>query len=154
MKKGFLVVVLIFLSGSLFAQGIFPESDAEKNQAFVYNLLRMYTLKKDKKMLVQEYLNAFEQHPELLQQAESNFATIFENKADYQMLEAALIKKVRKKKSLEVYQQLLIWQYMQQEDYETALKLLIAQDKRIRDDGGIMYNNIRTSHQTKPIRLP
>jgi outer membrane protein assembly factor BamD (BamD/ComL family) len=107
---------------------------------FTYELLSIYRYKKDKNMLVQEYLNALPGIPQLLPQAESVLATIFEDNTDYQMLQSALLKKIQKEPQTEIYSKLLIWQYLQQQEYDMALRQLIAQDKRLKDDGAILFN--------------
>ncbi|TDQ06595.1 tetratricopeptide repeat protein [Pedobacter metabolipauper] len=114
------------------------------NQAFTYDLLSIYRFKKDKNMLIQEYLNALAAMPELLPQAESVLSNVFEDNADYQLLQAALLKKIQKEPQVETYTKLLIWQYLQQQDYEMALRQLIAQDKRTKDDGAILFNSANT----------
>lgn len=114
------------------------------NKPFTYELLSIYRYKKDKNMLVQEYINALPQMPQLLPQAESVLSTIFEDNADYQILQAALLKKIQKEPQTEIYNKLLIWQYLQQQEYEMALRQLIAQDKRIKDDGSILFNTANT----------
>jgi len=112
----------------------------DDEKLFTYELLSIYRFKKDKNLLIQEYLNALGDIPELLPQAESVLSNILEDKGDYQILQGALLKKIQKAPQVEVYNKLLIWQYMQQEEYEIALRQLIAQDKRIKDDGSILFN--------------
>ena len=111
---------------------------------FTYELLSIYRYKKDKQMLIQEYLNVLPTMPELLPQAENALATVFEDPSDYQLLQSALLKKIQKDPQNEVYAQLLIWQYLQQQEYEMALRQLIAQDKRIKDDGAILFQTANT----------
>lgn len=106
---------------------------------FSYEVLSIYRYKKDKNMLIQEYVNALSSMPQLLSQAETVLASVFENNADYQILQGALLKKIQKEPEAIVYTQLLIWQYLQQQEYETALRQLIAQDKRVKDDGSVLY---------------
>jgi len=113
-------------------------------QLFTYELITVYRLKKDKNMLVQEYLNALPAMPDLLPQAENVLSTVFEDNADYQILQTALLKKIQKDPQTEIYTRLLIWQYLQQQQYEMALRQLIAQDKRIKDDGSILFNAANT----------
>ncbi|WP_316812684.1 tetratricopeptide repeat protein [Pedobacter heparinus] len=114
------------------------------DKPFTYELLSIYRYKKDKNMLVQEYINALPQMPQLLPQAESVLSSIFEDNSDYQILQAALLKKIQKEPQTEIYTKLLIWQYLQQQEYEMALRQLIAQDKRTKDDGGILFNTAGT----------
>ncbi len=116
---------------------------------FTYELLSIYRYKKNKNMLVQEYLNALPEMPQLLPQAENVLSTVFENKADYQILQSALLKKIQKEPQTEIYTTLLIWQYLQQQEYEMVLKQLIAQDKRIKDDGSTLFNTANTFLENK-----
>jgi TolA-binding protein len=129
------------LTISVFLQG---RKALGNEQAFVYELLRIYQVRRNKVMLVEEYLNAFETMPELLQPAESAFAVIFDSPADYISLQNALYRKIQKYPAKEVYSQMLIWQFLQQQEYDMALRQLIAQDKRLKDDGGILFNTIET----------
>ncbi|SHF66855.1 tetratricopeptide repeat protein [Pedobacter caeni] len=125
------------------------------NKPFTFELLSIYRYKKDKNMLIQEYLNALPEMPQLLPQAESVLSTVFEDNADYQLLQTALLKKIQKEPQTEIYTKLLIWQYLQQQEYEMALRQLIAQDKRIKDDGAILYQTANTflSNQAFPVAI-
>lgn len=125
------------------------------NKPFTFELLSIYRYKKDKNMLIQEYLNALPEMPQLLPQAESVLSTVFEDNADYQLLQAALLKKIQKEPQTEIYTKLLIWQYLQQQEYEMALRQLIAQDKRTKDDGTILYQTANTflSNQAYPVAI-
>lgn len=125
------------------------------NKPFTFELLSIYRYKKDKNMLIQEYLNALPDMPQLLPQAESVLSTVFEDNSDYQLLQTALLKKIQKEPQTEIYTKLLIWQYLQQQEYETALRQLIAQDKRIKDDGAILYQAANTflSNQAFPVAI-
>lgn len=119
------------------------------DKLFTYELLSIYRYKKDKNMLVQEYLSALAATPQLLLQAQSAIASVFEEKADYRILQAALLKKIQKEPEVMVFTKLLIWQYLQQQEYEMALRQLIAQDKRIKDDGFILYTSANTFLENK-----
>ncbi|RZK79828.1 MAG: tetratricopeptide repeat protein [Pedobacter sp.] len=119
------------------------------DKLFVYDLIGLYRFKKDKNMLVQEYVAILGTMPELLPQAESVLSQIFEEKSDYAILQAALLKKIQKEPQTEIYTKLLIWQYLQQQEYEMALRQLIAQDKRIKDDGFILLNAANTFLENK-----
>jgi len=109
------------------------------DKAFVYELLSIYRYKKDKAMLIQEYLNILPSTPELLPQAQSVLAGVFEDNNDYQLLQSALLKRIQKEPQTEIYIELLTWQYIQQQEYEMALRQLIAQDKRTKGNGEQIY---------------
>ncbi|MGM9479199.1 tetratricopeptide repeat protein [Pedobacter sp. GSP4] len=113
-------------------------------QLFTFELLNIYRFKKDKPMLMQEYLDALATMPQLLPQAEAVLASIFEDKNDYQTFQAAILKKVQKLPDAEIYIQLLTWNYIQQQEFDMALRQLIAFDKRTKADGGTLFNAIYT----------
>lgn len=134
------------LAISTFLQG---RKVLNNDQLFIFELISIYRFKKDKNMLVQEYVTALATMPEILQQAESVLSTVFENKSDYLILQTALLKKIQKEPGVEVYSKLLIWQYLQQQEFDMALRQLIAQDKRIRDDGFLILNTANTFLENK-----
>ncbi|WP_316785661.1 tetratricopeptide repeat protein [Pedobacter frigiditerrae] len=113
-------------------------------QMFQFELLSIYRFKKDKQMLIQEYINVLASTPQLLPQAQGVLASVFEDNADYQLLQNALLKKIQKDPQTEVYTELLTWQYIQQQQYEMALRQLIAQDKRTKGDGNLLFSTAYT----------
>jgi tetratricopeptide (TPR) repeat protein len=114
------------------------------DQLFGFELLSIYRYKKDKVMLIQEYINVLTTTPQLLPQAQNALASVFEDNKDFQLLQAALLKKIQKDPQAEVFTEMLIWQYIQQQDYEMALRQLIAQDKRTKGDGVFIFNTANT----------
>lgn len=118
-------------------------------QAFIYELISIYRFKKNKVKLIEEYMAVLAQTPQLLPQAQSAFASVFEENSDYQLLQSALLKKIQKTPDVEVFNQLLIWQFLQQQQYEMALRQLLAQDKRIKDDGALLFNTANTFMSNK-----
>jgi tetratricopeptide (TPR) repeat protein len=123
--------ILVFLQG----RKVFNDE-----KMFVYELLSIYRFKKDKQALIQEYISALSIEPLLLPQAQNVLASVFEDKNDYQLLQSALLKKIQKNPEIEAYNELLTWQFIQQQEYEMALRQLIAQDKRTKGDGSSLYN--------------
>jgi tetratricopeptide (TPR) repeat protein len=126
---------------SVFLQGRKVLAD---EQLFTFDLLSIYRYKKNKPMLVQEYLNILGTLPQMLPQAQNTFASVFEDDSDYQLLQLALFKKIQKEPQLEVFSEMLIWQFVQQKEYELALRQLIAQDKRTNGNGITLYNTANT----------
>jgi len=114
------------------------------DQLFAFELLNIYRFKKDKPMLMQEYLDAMGTMPQLLPQAEAVLASIFEDKNDYQTFQAAILRKIQKEPDAEIYIQLLTWNYIQQQEFDMALRQLVAYDKRTKADGGTLFNAIYT----------
>ncbi|MCZ4242767.1 tetratricopeptide repeat protein [Pedobacter punctiformis] len=114
------------------------------NQLFTFELINIYRFKKDKPMLMQEYLDALSSMPQLLAQAEAVLPAVFEDKSDYQNFQIGILKKIQKEPDAEIYVQLLTWNYIQQQEYDMALRQLIAFDKRTKADGGTLFNAIYT----------
>jgi outer membrane protein assembly factor BamD (BamD/ComL family) len=113
-------------------------------QLFAYDLLSVYRYKKDKPMVIQEYMTLLGSTPQMLPQAQNVISSLFEDNKDYQLLQVALLKKIQKDPQAEVFTEMLIWQFIQQQEYEMALRQLIAQDKRTKGDGTLIYNTANT----------
>lgn len=113
-------------------------------QLFTFELLSIYRFKKDKEALINEYLNALPANPQLMAQAQSVLANLFESNSDYQTLQSALLRKIQKDPQNEIFTELLIWQYIQQQEYEMALRQLIAQDKRTKTASNLLFNTANT----------
>jgi predicted Zn-dependent protease len=116
----------------------------EDEQAFIYELISIYRYKKNKAKLIEEYITALGTTPQLLPQAQNAFSATFEDNNDYQLLQTALLKKIQKEPDNEIFNQLFIWQFLQQKQYEIALRQLIAQDKRVKDEGALLFNTANT----------
>lgn len=113
-------------------------------QIFAFELLSIYRFKKDKSALITEYLNALPANPQLLPQAQNILANLFESNNDYQTLQSALLKKIQKAPDNEIFTELLIWQFIQQQEYEMALRQLIAQDRRTKTAANLIFNTAGT----------
>jgi len=118
-------------------------------EAFTFELLSLYRYKKDKNMLIQEFLNALSTMPQMLAQAQTVLSSVFEGDSDYLNLQNALFKKIQKKPENEAFTRLLIWQYLQQQEYDMALRQLIAQDKRTKADGTVLFENAQIFSSNK-----
>lgn len=116
----------------------------KNEELFTFELLSLYRFKKDKDRLVQEYVKALGTMPQLLQQAQYMLSSVFESNADYLVLQSILLKKIQKEPDKEIYTELLIWQYLQRKEYKMALRQLLAQDKRTRDDGKLVFSAAST----------
>jgi tetratricopeptide (TPR) repeat protein len=108
---------------------------------FSNELITLYRNKRDKVNLTNEFLNFLPLNPEYIFQAENTMATLFEGEADYEMLRAALLQKIQKNPQQTVFVNLLIWQYMQQKDFDQALNQALALSRRTpNDDGSTLFD--------------
>ncbi|MGZ3755749.1 MAG: tetratricopeptide repeat protein [Mucilaginibacter sp.] len=106
---------------------------------FSFELITLYRFKRDKINLTEQYLDLFPANPELVNQAENVFATLYDGAVDYDMLRTALLKRIQKNPQQTVYVNLLIWQYLQQKDFDQALNQALALSRRNNDDGSTIF---------------
>ncbi len=111
---------------------------------FSYELITLYRFKGDKPTLVEEYLNFLATNPEYLNAAENTMSNIFEGETDYGMLRSALYKRLQKDTQQATYVSLLIWQFLQQKDFDQALNQALALNRRTNDDGGSIFDLCHT----------
>ncbi len=111
-----------------------------KNEsAFTYDLLSLYRYRKDKPMLIQEYIVLLGANPEALSQAQNVLSNILENKDDYDLLKTTILRRLQKEPQNIVLTEFLTWQYIQQKDFDMALRQTLALDRRLREDGNRVF---------------
>jgi len=103
--------------------------------AFNYDLISLYRFRKDKPMLIQEYINLLITNPEALPQAQSVLGNILEGSDDFNQLRSAILRKLQKEPQSIVMTEFLTWQYIQQKDFDMALRQILALDRRLKEDG-------------------
>lgn len=103
---------------------------------FAFMLVPLYRYKGDKAALVNEYLNILPATPAYISSAENTMSGMFENDTDYNVLKLALLKRIQKEPEQTIYINLLIWQYLQQKDFDQALNQSIALSRRKPNDNG------------------
>jgi tetratricopeptide (TPR) repeat protein len=114
------------------------------DNAFSYELIALYRLKGDKQALITEYLNFLPSNPTYIIQAENTFSAVFEADSDYNVLKTALFKRIQKEPEQTIYTNLLIWQFLQQKDFEQAINQALALNRRSNDDGSSIYELCQT----------
>lgn len=107
--------------------------------AFIYDLLSLYRFRKDKTMLIQEYILLLGINPQALQQAQNVLSGILEDRNDYDILKSAILRKLQKDPQNVVMTEFLTWQYVQQKDFDMAVRQSLALDRRLKEDGGRIY---------------
>ncbi|HEY1023733.1 MAG TPA: tetratricopeptide repeat protein [Sphingobacteriaceae bacterium] len=110
------------------------------DDAFAFDLLGLYRFRKDKAMLVHEYLNVLSKNPEVLLQAQSVIGNVFEENADYDLLKAAVLRRLQKDPQNIGLTEILTWSFIQQKDFDMALRQIIALDKRLKEEGDRVYD--------------
>ncbi len=114
------------------------------DKLYSFELLSLYRYKRDKASLVEEYLNFLPDNPSFITQAETALSSLFEGSADYDMLKAALFKRIQKDPQQTLYIDLLTWQFLQQKDFDQALNQALALNRRQNDDGNSVFELCQT----------
>jgi len=113
------------------------------NAAFAFDLVSLYRYQKNKPALIEEYLNILSSSDidqNLINQAKNTFSTVFDTAEDYALLRSALLHKLQKEPQNVAFTDLLAWQYIQQKQFDMALKQIIALDKRLKEEGDRVFN--------------
>ena len=118
------------------------------DQAFAFDLIGLYRFRKEKGLLINEYIHLLTDNPSVLPQAQSVIGNLLEDNDDYDLLKTALLRVIQKQPQNTALSELLTWTYIQQNDYNMALRQTLAMDKRLREDGSrvfdlarLMFNN-------------
>jgi len=111
---------------------------------FSFMLITLYRYKGDKTDLVNEYLDFLPANPTYIAQAENTMSGMFESDTDYNILKSALLKRIQKDPEQITYISLLIWQFLQQKDFDQALNQSIALNRRDNDNGSAIYELCHT----------
>lgn len=109
--------------------------------AFAFDLLSLYRFQKNKAMLATEYLEILGRQPDpaILSQAKNTMASMFDSPEDFDLLKAHLLRKAQKARSNPAYMDLLAWTYLQQRDYEAAIKQTALINHELKEDGERLY---------------
>ncbi|MEO6981213.1 MAG: tetratricopeptide repeat protein [Mucilaginibacter sp.] len=116
----------------------------QNDQIFSYELINLYRYKRDKPALVEEYMSFLPTNPPFINQAENTMSNLFDGAADYDILKAALLKRIQKDPQQTIYPELLTWQFLQQRQFDMALNQALALSRRQNDDGSNIFDLCRT----------
>lgn len=109
-------------------------------KAFSFDLLALYRFRKDKAMLIYEYLDVIMDSPEIILNAQNVMSGVFEENADYELLKTAILRRLQKVPQNVGLAEMLTWQYVQLKDFDMALRQTIALDKRLKEEGDRVYD--------------
>ena len=109
------------------------------NGMYAIQLAQLYAQKRDTKLVVDEYLNAIQNNPELIDDVEEYLQLYLQSNQDYDVLKLAVLKKEKENSESGVFSDMLIWLYVQRKDFDNAFIQAKAMDKRNKEDGRRVY---------------
>ncbi len=101
---------------------------------------KIYSLQNNKQGIIEEQLNLFEQNAYDQQQIQQTFQDYFNEPKDYDLLKNVLVQKLQQFPDQVFYSDLLIWTFIQQQNFEAAYLQSLALDKRYNENGQRLYS--------------
>ncbi len=108
------------------------------NVSFSFYLGDLYRRKGDTPKMIDSYLNSLATTPDRLPTLQTTFQRFFTDE-DYKELQKQLYVRLQQDENSIFYTEMLAWSLMQQGDYRNALRQLRALDKRLRENGGRVF---------------
>ncbi len=100
---------------------------------------KIYSLQNNKQGIIEEQLNTFEQNAYEQDQIQQNFQDYFNDEKDYDLLKNILLQRLQQFPDQQFYSDLLIWTFIQQQNFDAALLQSIAMDKRFSEEGQRLF---------------
>lgn len=115
------------------------------NNAFNLEIASLLFLKNEIDGMIQAYLNEAALQPDNLSLIETGLQKIFTEEKNKDLLEKELLKRTQTHKRALVYLDLLIWLYMQRNDFDAAVLQAKSLDLLRNEDGGNVLRIARTA---------
>ncbi|MFN4082821.1 MAG: tetratricopeptide repeat protein [Bacteroidia bacterium] len=114
---------------------IFARKQLKRDLAFSLELAGLYADLNQKALAVDEFLNALILDENQQENIQGYLQNMLESAADYELLKQALLKKNKTYSGSDVFTEMLLWYYVQQNDYNNALIYSRALDRRYKEQG-------------------
>ncbi|MEM9991736.1 MAG: hypothetical protein AAF738_08230, partial [Bacteroidota bacterium] len=105
---------------------------------FAYNLAELYRRKNEAKKMIAEYLNTIMQSPARQKTIETMLQRYLP-KEGYKELQAQLYERIQEYPDIIAYPEMLAWVFIQEKDYTKALRQVRALDRKLKENGGRVY---------------
>lgn len=131
-----------------YSEKAYLKGKAVLNDASLFNLelAYVYSLLSDYQNMISSYLEELYIRPERLRTVQSNLQRYLEEE-QYDIFEATLLKRVQREPNVLVYQELLIWLYMNVNDFESAFIQARSLDIKFGGNGRRILDLARTATQ-------
>jgi len=102
---------------------------------FAIPLAQLYGTEKDLVNMVEEYLNEIQSNQQSLEEVQGLLQQYLSSPKEFDILKTALLRRLKSNPSQDAFQELIIWLYVQQKDFENALVQARSLDKRYKEEG-------------------
>jgi len=111
----------------------------KNDNIFSYNLGDLYRRKGNMPNMITYYLNSLDANPNRMNTIQTLFQRYLPEE-DYPELQRQLYTRIQEDRNAMHYPELLTWVFIQSEDYAGALRQVKAMDRRMKENGGRVYN--------------
>ncbi len=109
--------------------------DLHNDQLFAFNLSELYFYNNKFTEGTEELVNIAGENDYLMQDVKSRLVMAYKHRSDYNTLSSIVLLKLQKKPDNLAYNDLLVWAFTQQKDWNGAFVQTKAVDKRLKEDG-------------------
>ncbi|MEM6965409.1 MAG: tetratricopeptide repeat protein [Bacteroidota bacterium] len=109
------------------------------DNVFAYNLGDLYRRKGDTEKMITNYLNSLADNPGRLVSMQTLFQRYL-GPDEFVELQTQLYSRIQDDDETVAYPELLIWVFLQKKDYRNAFRQVKALDKRLKENGGRIFN--------------
>lgn len=116
---------------------------AKDNYKFNFELATVYQLKNEPQLMIDQYLAVLEDKPSFLKSVQNRMQyTVYKNDDGTvkDLLKRSLLIKIQQRNSGIVFNELLIWLFLQDKDFKNALTQVKSLDKRLKENGKRVFN--------------
>lgn len=106
--------------------------------SYNFEIAEIYYVTKEYQKMIDEYLDALGQSDAYVQNVQNSLQSKLgddQNGNKNEMLRTSLLRRIQKSPEKTIYSELLLWLFVQQKDFESALIQAKALDKRLKEDG-------------------
>jgi len=111
---------------------------------FAYNLGALYQQLNDEEAMIRNYLITLASQPRRLSSIQSIMSRYLDDDG-YRRLQTAILRQVQGDPNNQILTELLVWTYVQQKDYRSAMRQVKALDLRRQEDGQRIFRLAQTA---------
>lgn len=116
---------------------------------FAYEMGSVYRLKGDVPKMIESFLDCLEYLPNRMTNIQAFFQRELSNTDGFAELKKQLYQRINKQADIPIYPEMLIWVFIQNREFDNALRQAKALDKRQRENGGRIYRLAQTAIREK-----
>ncbi|BDD07575.1 hypothetical protein FUAX_00070 [Fulvitalea axinellae] len=115
----------------------------KRDDLFAYELANLYVLTNRKEKMIDEYIGILKRNPDNINYIKGIWQRVLKTDEELEALETKLIQLSQKEQNVSVYNELLVWTYLQQKNFFGAFVQARSLEKRFNGRGERIYEIAR-----------